>query len=175
MTVFRFIQVHNVMVSSWQMSHLSSHAFIFSSDYSMIVSERRRKPWVIFRIPACWSYTVCWLCLSPGMEKLPGVLAYAVFFGMLLAVFLEKSTSKYEKLALDFLHCRDDSLVAVFYYQHKWHFCLSCNPKIPAGSPSFIFNKMAKACRDLYSLIYFIHSPGLHVPCNVWHLWNCSQ
>ena len=73
------------------MSHLFSHAFIFSSDYSMIDFER----------------------------KLPGVLAYAVFFGMLLAVFLEKSTSKYDKLALDFLHCRDDSLVAGFYYQHK--------------------------------------------------------
>ena len=58
---------------------------------------------------------------SPSMKEFPDVLVCAIFFGVLLSVFLEKSTSEYEKLELDFLHCRDDSEERTLLLAEKIH------------------------------------------------------
>ena len=61
------------------------------------------------------------LCLFPDMNEFPDVLVYKVFFGILLSAFLEKNTSEYEKLELDFLHCRDDSEERTLLLAEKNH------------------------------------------------------
>lgn len=58
---------------------------------------------------------------SPSMKEFPDVLVCAIFFSVLLSVFLEKSTSEYEKLELDFLHCRDDSEERTLLLAEKNH------------------------------------------------------
>lgn len=52
---------------------------------------------------------------------LPPVCLYSLFFGFLLAFFLEQNTSKYEKLELDYRHSRDDSEERAILLAEKNH------------------------------------------------------
>ena len=76
--------------------------------------------WMFFLLAAgIYSYIVLSVFFSSQAQM--NLMVYAGIFGMLLSVLLEKNTSSYEKLTLDFRHSRDDSEERTLLLAEKNH------------------------------------------------------
>ena len=75
----------------------------------------------LFLLWAAGIYSYIFVSSRSGSQALPNFALYAVIFGVLLAVLLERNTADYEKLELDFLHSRDDSEERTLLLAEKNH------------------------------------------------------
>lgn len=76
--------------------------------------------WMFFLLAAgIYSYIV--ISVLPSSQAQINLMVYAGIFGALLSVLLEKNTDRYEKLALDFRHSRDDSEERTLLLAEKNH------------------------------------------------------
>ena len=92
--------------------------FLFCPVFIYVILHRHL--W-LFLLWSAGIYLYIFISASPDAQALPNICLYAGFFGIFLAVLLQRNTEEYEKLAIDFRHSRDDSEERTLLLAEKNH------------------------------------------------------